>query len=80
MFPVLRTPRWREVADCGEFYEVTFFCISSKNLFGDSFCSLKTDFTGSVNDPVERLVWRHCAVAFNELNKTNDITEATIKK
>lgn len=39
-----------------------------------------TKFTGSVNDPVERLVRPHGAVAFNELNKKKDITDATIKK
>ena len=29
-----------EIVDCGAFYEVTFFCISPKNLLGDFFYSL----------------------------------------
>jgi hypothetical protein len=29
-----------EIVDCGAFYEVTFFCISSRNLLGDFFYSL----------------------------------------
>ena len=29
-----------QIVDCGAFYEVTFFCISPKNLLGDFFYSL----------------------------------------
>jgi len=29
-----------EIVDCGAFYEVTFFCISPKNLLGDFFYGL----------------------------------------
>jgi len=29
-----------EIVDCGALYEVTFFCISPKNLLGDFFYSL----------------------------------------
>jgi hypothetical protein len=37
-----------QIVDCGAFYEVTFFCISPKNLLGDFFYSLNVCFT-----------WRH---------------------
>jgi hypothetical protein len=29
-----------EFIDCGPFYEITFFCISPKNLLGDFFYNL----------------------------------------
>src|SRR4030042_4870222 len=35
----LTIPKY-EVVDCGTFYEVTFFCISPKNLLGNFFYSL----------------------------------------
>jgi len=40
VFGGLLTLPKHEIADCGAFYEVTFFCISSKNLLGDFFYSL----------------------------------------
>ncbi|MBP1712537.1 MAG: hypothetical protein H6Q42_740 [Deltaproteobacteria bacterium] len=33
------TPHNREIADCGSFCEVIFFCIFPKNLLGDFFDS-----------------------------------------
>ena len=35
----LTLPKY-EIVDCGAFYEVTFFCISPKNLLGHFFYSL----------------------------------------
>ena len=40
VFADLLTLPNREIVDCGPFYEVTFFCISPKNLLGDFFYSL----------------------------------------
>jgi hypothetical protein len=36
---LLSLPKY-EIVDCGAFYEVTFFCISPKNLLEDFFYSL----------------------------------------
>ena len=36
-------PSKHEIVDCGTFYEVTFFCISPKNLLGDFFYSLNEE-------------------------------------
>ena len=36
-----------EIVDSGAFYEVTFFCISPKNLLGDFFYSLNVRLTWS---------------------------------
>jgi hypothetical protein len=35
-----------EIVDCSAFYEVTFFCISPKNLLGDFFYSLNAKAKG----------------------------------
>jgi hypothetical protein len=40
VFRGLLTPPQHEIVDCGAFYEVTFFCISPKNLLGDFIYSL----------------------------------------
>jgi hypothetical protein len=40
IFEGLLTPPKHEIVDSGAFYEVTFFCISPKNLLGDFFYSL----------------------------------------
>ena len=39
VFGGLMTPHNREIADCGSFCEVIFFCIFPKNLLGDFFDS-----------------------------------------
>ena len=35
-----------EIVDCGAFYEITFFCISPKNLLGAFFYSLNVKVKG----------------------------------
>ena len=48
VFGGVLTLRKHEIIDCGAFYEVTFFCISPKNLLGDFFYSLNAEISGAV--------------------------------
>jgi hypothetical protein len=41
-------PPQHEIVDCGVFYEVTFFCISARNLFGDFFYKSNVLLRGGV--------------------------------
>ncbi len=55
------TPPKHEIVDCGAFYEITFFCISPKNLLRDFFYSLNAKAKGCggfCRVPLERLVRR----------------------
>jgi hypothetical protein len=45
-----------EIVNRGAFYEATFFCVSPKNLLEDFLYSFNAGFTGSISNPVERLV------------------------
>ncbi len=48
-----------EIVDCGAFFEVTFFCISPKNLLGDFFYSLNASGSAGamfIGDPLEPVV------------------------
>src|SRR4030042_1378776 len=54
----LTIPKY-EVVDCGTFYEVTFFCISPKNLLGNFFYKFNVKLRGAAvfcRVPLERLV------------------------
>jgi hypothetical protein len=46
VFGGLLTLPKHEIVDCGAFYEVTFFCISPKNLLGHFFYSLNIQAQG----------------------------------
>jgi hypothetical protein len=46
-----------EIVDCGAFYEVTFFCISPKNLLGDFFYSLNAKISREYNELAGLLCW-----------------------
>jgi hypothetical protein len=56
------TPPNYEIVDCGAFYEVICFCISSKNPLGDFFYGLNGAVhreAGFMADPVHAVVREH---------------------